>query len=132
MHPEKRQRTMLLEIMTNQLSESAVFIMAFCAVISVAAMVCDSLLEHARSGRKIEVKENAGFVWNEGREGIDTEGVPFSGLAPMPELSARPIVTPDGVPCLTGDDYMEIIESQEAVSSEQRNGDERFANHGIA
>lgn len=121
---------MLLEILTNQISESSAVIVAACVLLSAGAMILDSLFEH-RSTKKQATKSSTGCVWHNGSDGIDPCGVPFNGIEPMPEAwrqAVQPIVTPDGVPCLDGDPSIDLGGAETVLD----NGEEAVANHGLA
>ncbi len=121
---------MILEILTNQISESSALIVAACVLISAGAMILDTLFEHRRSEKAVR-KTDLSCSWHNGSDGLDPEGVPFSGLEPLTEMMEMPIVSPDGVPCLDGDD---LICGVKADTEEygRIDGDEKVASHGIA
>lgn len=131
MPPEKRIEVMVLEILTNQISESSALIIAACVLLSAGAMVFDTLFEHRRSEKPVR-KTDPGCAWNNGSEGIDPEGVPFSGLEPLPELMEMPVISPDGVPCLDGDGFIRTPETVSDIQYGHGNGDEGVARHGLA
>lgn len=56
---------MVLEILTNQISESSALIVAACVLLSAGAMVFDALFEHRRSEKPVR-KTNPGCAWNNG------------------------------------------------------------------
>jgi len=106
----KKEKVMILEILTDQISESSALIIAACVLLSAAAMALDSLFER-RHSEKTPAKADLSCTWHNGSDGIDPEGVPFSGLEPqaaLPELSAQTVITPDGVPCLDGDGFIDL------------------------
>ncbi len=105
---------MILEILTNQISESSAAIVAACILLSVGAMIFDSLFEHRITSKQAS-KRSPEHTWHNGSDGIDPCGVPFKGLEPMTEdmnQVVSPIVTPDGVPCLNDDPYIDLTISR--------------------
>ncbi len=119
---------MLLEILTNQISESSAAIVAACVLLSVGAMIFDSLFEH-RSTKRQATKSSPDCIWHNGSDGIDPCGVPFNGLEPM-QQTEQLIVTPDGVPCAGGDPFLDL--TMAGPENVKDDGDAAVARHGLA